>query len=72
MLILWVVSRRAGACSGLCVLGLGSVLGFGGAGVDLVAYCGVGGAGCAVVSYGGSSFAVLCGVVFFAVYRYCG
>ena len=34
------MSRRAGACSGLCVLGLGSVLGFGGAGVDLVAYCG--------------------------------
>lgn len=54
MLSLWVVSRRAGACSGLCVLGLGSVLGVVGSGVDLVAYCGVGGADCAVASYGGS------------------
>ena len=54
MLILWVVSRRAGACSGLCVLGLGPVLGFGGTDIDLVAYCGVGGAGCAVASYDGS------------------
>ena len=42
------MSRRAGACSGLCVLGLGSVLGFGGAGVDLVAYCGISGANCFV------------------------
>ena len=49
-----MVNRRAGAYTGLCVLVLGSVLGFGGAGVDLVAYCGVGGAGCAVASYDGS------------------
>ena len=48
MLILWVVSRRAGACSGLCVLGLGSVLGFGGTDIDLVAYCGISGANCVV------------------------
>ena len=34
--------------------GLGSVLGFGGTDIDLVAYCGVGGAGCAVASYDGS------------------
>ena len=54
MLILWVVSRRAGAYTRLCVLGLGSVLGFGGAGIDLVAYCGISGAGCAVASYDGS------------------
>lgn len=54
MLSLWVVSRRAGAYTGLCVLGLGSVLGVVGSGVDLVAYCGVGGAGCAVASYDGS------------------
>ena len=54
MLSLWVVSRRAGAYTGLCVLGLGSVLGFGGTDIDLVAYCGVGGAGCAVASYDGS------------------
>ena len=43
-----MVSRRAGAYTGLCVLGLGSVLGFGGAGVDLVAYCGISGANCFV------------------------
>ena len=43
-----MVSRRAGACSGLCVLGLGSVLGFGGADIDLVAYCGISGANCVV------------------------
>ena len=48
MLSLWVVSRRAGAYTGLCVLGLGSVLGFGGAGIDLVAYCGISGANCVV------------------------
>ena len=54
MLILWVVSRRAGAYTGLCVLGLGPVLGFGGTDIDLVAYCGISGAGCAVASYDGS------------------
>ena len=54
MLSLWVVSRRAGAYSGLCVLGLGPVLGFGGTDIDLVAYCGISGAGCAVASYDGS------------------
>ena len=43
-----MVSRRAGSCSGLCVLGLGSVLGFGGADIDLVAYCGISGANCVV------------------------
>ena len=48
MLILWVVSRRAGTYSGLCVLGLGPVLGFGGAGIDLVAYCGISGANCVI------------------------
>ena len=54
MLSLWVVSRRAGAYTGLCVLGLGPVLGFGGTDINLVAYCGISGAGCAVASYDGS------------------
>ena len=54
MLSLGVVSRRAGAYTGLWVLGVGPVLGFGGTDIDLVAYCGISGAGCAVASYDGS------------------